>query len=135
MLEQEIAEIPGLKGVSNHQGSKATEDKATMSIVIGDLKKRGLYFFDSLCTSKSVCREVAKSAGVAYAKRDMFLDDINSPESIEKEILSLRKLAYKKGSAIAICHDRKTTIFVLRKMMPLLADDGIVFVKLSDMVN
>jgi len=135
MLDQEISEISHLKGVSNHQGSKATEDKATMSIVIADLKKKDLYFFDSLCTNKSVCREVAKGLGVPYGKRDIFLDDINTPESIEKEILSLRRLAFKKGSAIAICHDRKTTITVLRKMMPLLADDGIVFVNLSDMVN
>ena len=135
MMDQEIGEIPGLKGVSNHQGSKATEDKATMSIVIGDLKKRNLYFFDSVVTSKTVCREVAKNLGVPYAKRDTFLDDINTPDSIEKEILSLRKLAFKKGAAIAICHDRKNTIAVLSKMMPQLSDDGVVFVYLSDMVR
>jgi polysaccharide deacetylase 2 family uncharacterized protein YibQ len=135
MLDQEISQIPYLKGVSNHQGSKATEDNATMSVVIGELKKKGLYFFDSFCTSKSVCREAARAAGVPYARRDMFLDDVNTPESVEKELLSLRKLAFRKGKAIAVCHDRKVTIAVLSKMMPLLADDGIVFVYLSEMVN
>ena len=42
MLDQEISGIPYLKGVSNHQGSKATEDNAAMSAVIGELKKKDL---------------------------------------------------------------------------------------------
>jgi polysaccharide deacetylase 2 family uncharacterized protein YibQ len=133
MLEQEISEVPGLKGVSNHQGSKATEDRATMSVIIADLKGKNLYFFDSLCTAKSVCGEVAKEKNARYARRDIFLDDSNAPEDIEKQLLLMRRMAFNKGSAIAICHDRKNTINVLSKMMPLLKDDGIVFVYLSEM--
>ena len=70
-----------------------------------------------------------------YAKREVFLDNTNSKDYIEKQVLSLRKLAFRKGSAIAICHDRKNTIAVLNRMIPLLAADGIKFVRLSDMVK
>ena len=135
ILEKNIKEIPGLTGVSNHQGSKATEDKELMMIIIKDLKKRKLFFFDSMVTQKSVCRDVAQALGVPYAKRDVFLDNTNSQDYIEKQMLSLRKLAFRKGSAIAICHDRKNTIAVLNRMIPLLAADGIKFVRLSDMVK
>lgn len=135
MLGQEIAGVPGLRGMSNHQGSKATENKATMSIILGDLKKRNLYYFDSLVTDRSVCKEVAKGLGVPYAKRDMFLDNNQSQDYIEKQVLSLRRFAFRKGSAIAVCHDRKNTIYVLSRMMPELAAEGIEFVNLSDMVK
>jgi len=135
LLEKDIASVPGLSGVSNHQGSKATEDKRSMSIVLSDLKKRGLYFFDSLVTDKSVCREAAAQWRVPYAKRDIFLDNENSPEYIEKQMLSLRRAAFKYGSVIAVCHDRKNTIAVLNKMMPELAEEGIQFVYLSGMVK
>jgi len=135
LLGKNIESIPGLKGVSNHQGSKATQDKRTMTVILSDLKKRGLYFFDSLVTEKSVCREAAHQAQVPYAKRDMFLDNENSPEYIEKQILSLRKTAFKTGAAIAVCHDRKNTITVLSKMMPELSSEGINFVSLSEMVR
>ena len=135
LLEKDIASVPGLRGVSNHQGSKATEDKRCMSIILSGLKKRSLYFFDSLVTDKSVCREAAAQAGVPYAKRDIFLDNQNNAEYIEKQILSLRKMAFKYGSVIAICHDRKTTTAVLSKMMPELVEEGIQFVYLSDMVK
>ncbi len=135
LLEKEIASVPGLHGVSNHQGSKATEDKRTMSIILSDLKKRGLYFFDSLVTDKSVCHETAAQSKVPYAKRDIFLDNENNADYIEKQMLSLRKAAFKYGSVIAVCHDRKNTIAVLNKMMPELASEGIRFVYLSEMVK
>jgi hypothetical protein len=135
LLEKDIASVPGLSGVSNHQGSKATEDKRTMSIILSDLKKRGLYFFDSLVTDKSICRLAAAEARVPYAKREIFLDNESSPEYIEKQMLYLRKRAFKNGSVIAICHDRKNTIIVLSKMMPELAEEGIRFVRLSEMVK
>jgi polysaccharide deacetylase 2 family uncharacterized protein YibQ len=135
MLDQEITTVPELKGVSNHQGSKATENKTTMSIILSDLKKRKLYYFDSLVTDKSVCSPVAKNLGVLYAKRDMFLDNTPTQDYIEKQVLSLRRLAFRKGSAIAICHDRKNTIYILSRMMPELAVEGIEFVSLSDMVK
>lgn len=135
LLDKDIAGVPGLSGVSNHQGSRATEDKRTMSIILSALKKRGLYFFDSLVTDKSVCQEAAAQARVPYAKRDIFLDNENNPEYIEKQMLSLRKAAFKYGSVIAVCHDRKNTITVLNKMMPEFAEEGIRFVYLSEMVN
>ena len=135
MLDQEITGVPGLKGVSNHQGSKATEDKNTMSIILSDLKKRKLYYFDSMVTDKSICREVAKNMGVPYARRDIFLDNTATQDYIEKQVLSLRRLAFRKGNAIAVCHDRKNTIYVLNKMMPELSDDGVEFVSLSGMVK
>lgn len=135
ILEKNIENITGLRGTSNHQGSKATENKALMTIILKDLKKRNLFFFDSLVTQKSICRDVAAALGVPYAKRDMFLDNTNSADYIERQALALRKFAFKNGRAIAICHDRKNTIAVLSKMMPELAADGIVFVRLSDMVK
>jgi len=135
LLEKDIASVPGLSGVSNHQGSKATEDKRSMSIILSGLKKKSLYFFDSLVTDKSVCRPAAAQWGVPYVKRDIFLDNENSPEYIEKQMLSLRRAAFKYGSVIAVCHDRKNTITVLNKMMPEFAEEGIRFVYLSEMVK
>lgn len=135
LLDKDIVSVPGLSGVSNHQGSKATEDNRSMSIILSGLKKRSLYFFDSLVTDKSVCREAAARWKVPYAKRDIFLDNENSPEYIEKQMLFLRRAAFKYGSAIAVCHDRKNTITVLNKMMPELAEEGIRFVYLSEMVK
>lgn len=134
-LKKEISDIPGLSGVSNHQGSKATEDRQVMTDVMQYLKKNELYFFDSFTTAKSVCREVSSDAGVKFARRNRFLDNDNDAASIEKQLAELEAMAFTRGRAIAIGHDRKTTLAVLAKAMPRMAEDGIEFVYLSDMVK
>ena len=134
-LAKAIESVPGLKGLSNHMGSKATEDKELMSGILTYLKKHNLYFFDSLTSDKSVCREVAGSIGIPFAQRDIFLDNSNKVDSIGIELADLEKLALKRGRAIAICHDRKNTAIALAKAMPQMAKDGIEFVYLSEMVK
>ncbi len=134
-LAKEIESVPGLSGVSNHMGSKSTEDKELMTVILKYLKKRRLYFFDSLTSEKSVCREVARSMSLRYARRNVFLDNTDKTEYIERELAALEKTALKRGSMIAICHDRKNTIMALAKAMPRMAKDGIKFVTLSDMVR
>lgn len=134
-LSKDIASVPGLKGVSNHMGSKSTEDKQLVAAIFKYLKKNNLYFFDSLTARKSVCREVAASTGLRYARRDIFLDIPNNTRYIEKQLLELRRLAFKRGKVIAVCHDRKNTIETLAKAMPEMADEGIAFVYLSEMVK
>ncbi|MDD5137042.1 MAG: divergent polysaccharide deacetylase family protein [Candidatus Omnitrophica bacterium] len=134
-LVKDIESVPGLTGVSNHMGSKATEDKELMVVIASYLKKRDLYFFDSLTSEKSACREAAKEVGLRFAKRDVFLDNSNDVERIESELAGFEKLALKRGRAIAICHDRKNTAIALAKFIPQMAKDGVEFVYLSEMAN
>jgi hypothetical protein len=135
MLKKEIADVPGLSGVNNHQGSKATEDKQVVTDVLKYLKKKDLYFLDSFTTAKSVCREVASEVGIRFARRNKFLDNDNDAPSIEKQLAELKDIALARGKAIAIGHDRKTTLAVLAKVMPEMAKEGIEFVYLSEMVK
>lgn len=135
ILKKEIALVPGIDGVSNHMGSKATEDKATMTSIIKYLRSEDLYYFDSLTSGRSVCVDVAKRFGVKCAKRDIFLDNSNNTAAIEKQLADLEALAFKRGEAIAICHDRKNTAAVLAKNLPRMAQDGIEFVRLSELVK
>ncbi|MDD5428123.1 MAG: divergent polysaccharide deacetylase family protein [Candidatus Omnitrophica bacterium] len=134
-LSKDIGSVPGISGVSNHMGSLATEDKELMTEIFEYLKKRNLYFFDSLTSEKSVCGDVAGSVNIRFAKRDMFLDNSNNVDKIEGELSELKKMALKRGRAIAICHDRKNTAIALAKAMPQMVKEGIEFVYLSDMVK
>lgn len=134
-LAKDIESVPGLRGVSNHMGSKATEDRALMSEIFTYLKKKNLYFFDSLTSDKTVCRETAREVGLKFAKRDVFLDNVNNALKIEEKLAELEKLAVKRGFAIAICHDRKNTAAALAGKMPEMDKDGIEFVYLSELVK
>jgi len=135
MLAHDIGGVPGLSGVSNHMGSRATEDRRVMTVILRYLKKHNLYFLDSLTSGKSVCGQVASTLGARFAKRNIFLDNSNDEQYIENQVLSMRKLALRKGRVVALCHDRKNTVAVLGRMMPELERDGIEFVYLSELVS
>jgi len=143
MSEEEVLEKIGLdldsvgfvKGVSNHQGSKATEDAALIDVVFKELKRRDLFFLDSLVTSDSVCKAVAREARIGFAQRDVFLDNEKAFEYIKGQMRQLIKIAKKYGSAIGVGHDRTTTVLALSRLMPEAEAEGIEFVFLSELVK
>jgi polysaccharide deacetylase 2 family uncharacterized protein YibQ len=131
-LDSAIKNIPDIKGVSNHEGSLATEDPRLMEVIIREIGAKGLFFLDSATSQRSICQGVAKTAGTRFAKRDIFLDNNPSVGAVKKEMETLTRLAFRKGRAVAICHDRKNTASALSEMMPKMAAEGVEFVPVSE---
>ena len=141
ILEGDIESVHGIIGVSNHQGSKATEDERVISVIFRMLKKKGLFFLDSWTTSKSVCLDVARDIGLKCIRRDVFLDitdqtDLEHFEDyIRKQIKELADTAKKKGRAIGIGHNKKIMLEVLKDSIPELEKQGIEIVSLKELVR
>ncbi|MCM8783356.1 MAG: divergent polysaccharide deacetylase family protein [Candidatus Omnitrophica bacterium] len=135
ILESAIKSVPNIKGVSNHQGSRATEDKKVMGIVLKELKKRNFYFLDSLVTNNSVCREIASSLNLKFVQRDVFLDNVDDVEYIKNQLNKLARIAQTKGFAIGIGHVHLKTLEALKEASPFLEEEGIEFVYLSELLK
>jgi polysaccharide deacetylase 2 family uncharacterized protein YibQ len=116
-------------------GSRATEDNRTMQIIMSELKNKGLYFLDSFVTSRSIAESEAFRSGVSFVKRDIFLDNQADAAYIRQQISKLMAQARKHGFVVGIGHDRKTTLEVLRQVMPEMVKEGYRFVYLSEMVK
>jgi len=134
-LDEAIASVPHLRGVSNHMGSRATEDPQLMRTVASRLKSRHLYFLDSFVTEQSVAMEQARQAGVPCARRDIFLDNKLDETYIIVQLDQLVTVAREGGVAIGIGHDRPSTLRVLRRQMPRYVRNGVTFVKVSELVR
>ena len=134
ILEEDCKSLPGIKGVSNHMGSLATESRPLMKLVLAELKKRKLYFLDSF-TGKSVCRDLARNIGLPYARRQVFLDNENDKNYILAQIELLAKIARQTGYAIGIGHDRPKTLEILTKAVQDLRKRGFKFVYVSELVK
>lgn len=140
MSDEEIAEtlisdinsVPFIKGVSNHMGSAFTQDKRGMGIVISELKKRGLFFLDSITISKSIAYKMARSHELQALRRDVFLDDKDDPAEIKKQWDRLVKLAVKNNRAIAQGHPRRNTLNFLKKALK--NNDQVVVVPLTELI-
>lgn len=135
ILAQDLGSIPYVRGVSNHMGSKAVENKNTIFAVFKEIRKRKLFFLDSYVSLKSVCYENALSLRLPIVKRDIFIDNESDPSLIRRQLYKLRAKALKQGCAVGIGHDRKNTLLVLREVMPEMEDEGYKFVFVSDLVR
>lgn len=133
-LRNDLASVPNHVGVNNHMGSKGTADPALMRIILGEVKKEGLFFLDSHTTSKSVAPAVGREVGIPLLVRDVFLDNIDEPQAIRSQIRLLASKARDKGYAIAIGHYRRITLDVLREEIPKLKQQGFELITLSDLL-
>jgi polysaccharide deacetylase 2 family uncharacterized protein YibQ len=130
-----MASLPGIKGVNNHMGSRATKDERVMRVVLSEVKSRGLFFLDSYTSPDSICAKVAGNIGLTYMKRDVFIDNIPDVPTIIDQIEYAARLARERGTVIAIGHDRPDTIRALEIAVPKLEKSGIRFIRLSDIVK
>ncbi|MBI2251492.1 MAG: divergent polysaccharide deacetylase family protein, partial [Armatimonadetes bacterium] len=135
ILEEDLADFPGIKGVNNHEGSKATADKKIMREVIKIIKEHDLFFVDSLTSYTSVGEEIAKVEKLKFGKRDIFLDNEDNASYIEAQTLELIALAKKQGAAIGIGHARINTFSALIKMLSVFKEKNIKLVGAFSLVK
>lgn len=124
----------GYVGVNNHMGSKLTQDKQSMTLLMKELKKRKVFFLDSRTIATSVAADVATDMEVPNVVRDVFLDHEETPEFLQKALEKTESIARRYGSAIAIGHPKEVTMTALKKWIPTLEKKGFELVPLSTLV-
>ncbi|MFH1655951.1 MAG: divergent polysaccharide deacetylase family protein [Candidatus Omnitrophota bacterium] len=135
IIEDALKSVPYCKGISNHMGSKATEDEGLMKIIFDEMKRKRLYFLDSFVTPESVCAELSKKMKLKFAKRSIFLDNEADPYYIRGQLMSLLDAAARDGQAIGIGHDRKLTLEIIKEFVPKIDKKKIEIVFVSDLVQ
>ena len=137
LIQKHIAEIPQAAGMNNHMGSKATPDAELMRVIMKELKKKKLFFVDSMTISTSKAFAAAQEESVKTAKRSVFIDGQDDEAYIREKILELANTALEKRVVvpIGIGHIRPKTIAVIKEMIPELADMGVGLKKVSEVVE
>ena len=103
-------------------------------MILKHLKKRNLFFVDSLTTSRSVGVKLARKIGLPAAGRSVFLDNDLSKEAIRMQIDRLLSIARHSGDVIGIGHPHKETLEVLGEYCPKINSEFNV-VPVSDLVG
>ena len=134
-LEKMLSKFSGIKGINNHMGSKFTENKDKMQVVMEVLKEKDLFFLDSKTTSHSVGKEIEKKNGVSYATRHVFIDNKNQVDYILNQLKIAEKIAKRNGYAVAIGHPKSGTYEALKQWLPSLKEKKIKILHMSDIVK
>ncbi len=108
--------LPGVIGVNNHRGSRATSTPRVMEAVLSEIQELGLIFVDSRTSGKSVAFRMAREMKIPTLQNEVFLDHEASPESMRKALERAFSIARKKGTAVVIAHARPETLKFLKTL-------------------
>jgi len=134
ILDGNLRQLPGARGINNHMGSSFTESPEKMSLFLRELKIRGLFYIDSRTTKGTVGPEQAKKIGLPAAQRTVFLDNNPNPDVISNQMEHLLKVARESGSAIGIGHPYPETLEILREYQNSLKSE-VIIVPVSQLVR
>ncbi|MGV0034502.1 MAG: divergent polysaccharide deacetylase family protein [Candidatus Azotimanducaceae bacterium WSBS_2022_MAG_OTU7] len=135
VMDRAVRLVPFATGVNNHMGSALTQEPQAMAWLMRSIKRHKLFFVDSRTTHKSVASAIAVQENIQTASRDVFLDNDKSLCGIDKEFRRLLALAKVRKTAIAIGHPHPSTLQYLEHALPMLKDEGIQLVSVSEMLK
>lgn len=134
-VEEAIRRVPFAVGFNNHMGSRVSEDRRAMGIILGVVQAHNMFFVDSRTSEHSIIEEVASRMGVACYRRDVFLDGAKSGESVRQQLKLLADLAESRGYAVGIGHvgveGGSLTANAIKDMLPYFQQRGIRIVGAS----
>ena len=133
MVEKALESTPGVIGMNNHMGSRATADMRVMESVMKVCRRKKLFFVDSYTTPKSVTAAAAEKAGVKTLRNDLFLD--NRGEDIRENMRKVISIASRRGGVTAIMHIRKGNADHLRWFAQEAKREGVRIIRLTDMMG
>ncbi len=135
VLDDNIATVPYAVGVNNHMGSRFTQDQDKVVKVMDVVKRNGLYFVDSLTTSRSRAYQVARGMHMAALRRHFFLDLRQDPGAVCFQLCRALFFARRHGYAVVIGHPHQATIEGLRLFTSTVARTRLIdWVYVSDLL-
>lgn len=120
VVASHLVRVTGASGVNNHMGSRFTRDRDKMAVVLGELKKRNMFYIDSRTTKETVAFTLARAMGVPTANRNVFLDNDVAPKAMRFQMERLLSLGRASGAAIGIGHPHERTLELLKAYGPRL---------------
>ena len=103
-ITKNLDSLPEATGMNNHMGSAVTRDERIMRIVLDLVKKRGIYYLDSLTAPGTVTAAISRELSLHSWERDVFLDNTGDRLSILRALDDGKKTAALKGVSILIGH-------------------------------
>jgi hypothetical protein len=137
IIEENLSQIPQATGVNNHMGSRFTSCSSKVVEALKIIKKKDLFFVDSLTSNHSQAYKIARRLNMRTAPRNVFLDTSPDRRAVRRQLRYLKQYALKHGAAIGIGHPYLATLTALSDFKQELNKKGPCFelVSVSDLFS
>jgi polysaccharide deacetylase 2 family uncharacterized protein YibQ len=137
ILQAAFETTPGVVGMNNHTGSKASGNPEIMRAVMAVLKDKNMFFLDSMTSGEHVAMGLSQEFGVPVLERNVFLEENHSVDFTRKQLAKAADIAVKNGYAIAIGHvgaeGGVSTAQCIKDATAMFEEKGVEIVSLSDL--
>ena len=130
-----LDDLPNCRGLNNHMGSVATTDLRLMTAVCEELKENKMFVIDSRTATHAVLAKAAQTVKLPAAQRQFFVDNLETPGAILKQVKSAAAFARKHGMVVAIGHFKVISLKTLKVAVQKLQEQGYQFVYASEVVK
>jgi len=130
-----LASVPGAVGVTNHMGSRMTEDRARMRTVLEVMAGRRLFLVDGLTSNLSVAYDEAKAQGLRAGRRQVIVDHGAGEAGDRVRWEEVVWWAETRGEVIVIAHGHPLTARLLREYVPRWEARGMRLVPVSQLAR
>lgn len=97
-LHWHMSRFPGYVGVAGYLGARFTADGDAFGVVMRDISKRGLFYFDDGSSPRSLSATLAAASGAPLVRADVTIDA--NPAAIDAALAQLEKIARERGFAV-----------------------------------
>jgi polysaccharide deacetylase 2 family uncharacterized protein YibQ len=134
-LNWALTRFTGYAGVTNLLGDRFLTDSEALAPLLTTLSRRGLYFYDSGNSTRSVAPTVAGSLGAPFARGTSELDSIQSALEIDRRLADLENIARAQGSAVGTAFLYPVSVERIALWAKSLQSRGFVLVPVSAIVS
>ncbi len=133
MLEDALEKVPMAEGLSNHMGSRVSQDRSVLAAVFEEVRERGLFYLDSRTTPDTLGPEVARKTGTEAYVNDLFIDGVDDTEYVKAKLWEAADMAIENGQALAIGHVKLSTAKALEEVLPKMLEYGVELVFVDEL--
>jgi polysaccharide deacetylase 2 family uncharacterized protein YibQ len=126
-----MSRFQGYVGLLSFMGGKFTASEPSLSPILTETGKRGLIYVDDGASTRSIAGQIAGSQNLPFAKADIVLDAVPSPEEIDHALARLELSAREHGSAVGLANALPATVARIAAWAKAVENRGFVLVPIT----
>jgi uncharacterized protein len=126
-----MSRFQGYVGVANYMGSRFTASDAAFAPLLREVAKRGLMYLDDGSSPRSLAGQIAGASSLPFAKANIVLDSVPTPNEIDRALLRLETMARDNGLAIGVATALPVSIARIAQWAKTAESRGFLLVPIS----
>src|ERR1700683_4102844 len=126
-----MSRFQGYVGLTNTMGARFTASEPSFGPILRETAKRGMIFVDDGSNPRSVSARVAGANSLPFARADVVLDSVPTPDEIDRALSRLEMTARQRGVAVGISSALPVSIGHIAKWAKDAQSRGLLLVPVS----